>query len=158
MEDNKSMESENSSQHQDGRRGKIESLYKAFNDLNWDSQKELSSEDILYFLNINSQQGKFDQNLAEKFLSVLGLDDRTTITVEDFIKYYMQFDSDLQSSKEEFNNKLLARQNSLNNLEEQCNKYKNEHLDSEGLCENAKLTVEISDIYIRVDFGYLNLV
>ena len=158
MEDNISKESENSSEHQDGRRGKIESLYKAFNDLNWDSQKELSSEDILYFLNINSQQGKFDQNLAEKFLSFLGLDDRNTITVEDFIKYYMQFDSEFQKSKEEFNNKLLIRQNSLNNLEEQCNKYKNEQLDSEGLCENAKLTVEISDIDIRIDFGDLNVV
>ena len=120
-----SIDSDNSSRYQEGKRGKIESLYKAFNDLNWDNKKNLTGEDILYFLNINSPQGKFDPILAEKILSFLGLDNQNTITVEDFINYYMQFDSDLQKSKEEFNNKLLTRQNSLNNIEEQCNKYKN---------------------------------
>ena len=153
-----SMESDNSSKNQDGKRGKIESLYKAFNDLNWDSQKNLTAEDILYFLDTNSPSGKFDQVLYEKLISFLDLDNQNTITVEDFIRYYMQFDSDLQKSKEEFNIKLLTRQNSLNNLEEQCNKYKNEQLDSEGLCENAKLTVEISDIDVRMDFGDANVV
>ena len=158
MDNNNSMESENSSRVQDGKRGKIESLYKAFNDLKWDSQKNLTPEDIIYFLDLNSQHGKFDPVLSEKLLSFLGLDNQNSITVDDFIRSYMQFDSDLQKSKEEFNNKLLTRQNSLNNLEEQCNKYKNEHLDSEGLCENAKLTVEISDIDIKVDFGDLNII
>lgn len=33
------MDSANSSRFQDVRRGKMESLYKAFNDLNWDKQK-----------------------------------------------------------------------------------------------------------------------
>ena len=153
-----SIESENSSRFQDTKRGKLESLYKAFNDLNWDKQKNLTSEDIIYFLNINSQNGKFDPVLSGKLLAFLGLDNYNTITVEDFINYYMQFDSDLQKSKEEFNNKLLTRQNSLNNLEEQCNKYRDEQLDSEGLCENAKLTVEISDIDIKVDLGDLNII
>lgn len=46
----------------------------------------------------------------------------------------------------------------MNNLEEQCNKFKNEQLDSEGLCENAKLTIEISDMEIRTDFGDKNMV
>ena len=153
-----SQESDNSSRDQEGKRGKIESLYKAFNDLNWDSKKNLTSEDILYFLNKNSPQGKFDPILSEKLLSILGLDNQNSITVEDFINSYMQFESDLQKSKEEFNNKLLTRQNSLNNLEEQCNRYKNEKLDSEGLCENAKLTIEISDIDIKMDLGDLNVI
>ena len=153
-----SIDSENSSKIQDMKRGKMESLYKAFNDLNWDNQKNLTSEDIQYFLDTNSQQGKFDPVLLEKLLSFLGLDNSNTITVEDFIRYYMQFDSDLQKSKEEFKNKLLTRQNSLNNYEEQCNKYKDEELDSEGLCENAKLTVEINDIELKIDLQDLNIV
>ena len=157
MDNNISEDSENSSRFQDRKRGKIESLYKAFNDLNWDSQKNLTSDDILSFLDLNSQQGKFDPILSEKLLTFLGMDNQNTITVEDFIRYYMQFDSDLQKSKEEFNNKLLSRQNSLNNLEEQCNKFKNEQLDSEGLCENAKLTIEICDIDIRMQLGDLNV-
>lgn len=88
----------------------------------------------------------------------MGMDNSNTITVEDFIDYYMKFDSDLQKGKEEINNKLLSKKNSLNNLEEQCNKFKNEQLDSEGLCENAKLTIEISDMEIRTDFGDKNMV
>ena len=153
-----SIDSENSSRFPDVTRGKLESLYKAFNDLNWDKQKNLTSEEITYFLNKNSQNGKFDPVLCEKLLAFLGLDNYNTITVEEFINYYMQFDSDLEKGKEEFNNKLLTRQNSLNNLEEQCNKYKDEQLDSEGLCENAKLTVEINDIDIKIDLGNLNVV
>lgn len=153
-----SIESDNSSKIQDSKRGKMESLYKAFNDLNWENQKNLTSDDIQYFLDTNSQQGKFDPILFEKLLTFLGLDNSNTITVEEFIHLYMQFDSDLQKSKEEFKNKLLTRQNSLNNLEEQCNKYKDEQLDSEGLCENAKLTIEISDIDIKMDIGDLNVV
>jgi len=153
-----SIESDNSSKIQDSKRGKMESLYKAFNDLNWENQKNLTSDDIQYFLDTNSQQGKFDPILFEKLLTFLGLDNSNTITVEEFIHLYMQFDSDLQKSKEEFKNKLLTRQNSLNNLEEQCNKYKDEQLDSEGLCENAKLTIEIRDIDIKMDIGDLNVV
>ena len=153
-----SMDSANSSRFEDVRRGKMESLYKAFNDLNWDKQKSLTAEEIIYFLNINSENNKFDSTLAEKLLNFMGIDNSNTITVEDFIDYYMKFDSDLQKGKEEINNKLLSKKNSLNNLEEQCNKYKNEQLNSEGLCENAKLTIEISDMEIRTDFGDKNMV
>ena len=153
-----SMDSANSSRFEDVRRGKMESLYKAFNDLNWDKQKSLTAEEIIYFLNINSENNKFDSILVEKLLNFMGMDDSNTITVEDFIDYYMKFDSDLQKGKEEINNKLLSKKNSLNNLEEQCNKYKNEQLNSEGLCENAKLTIEISDMEIRTDFGDKNMV
>ena len=152
-----SMDSVNSSRFQDARRGKMESLYKAFNDLNWDKQKNLSADDIKYFLNINSENNKFDPVLADKLLNFLGIDNSNSITVEEFITYYMKFDSDLQNGKDELNNKLLSKKNSLSNLEEQCNKYKNEQLDSEGLCENAKLTIEISDMDIRMDFGDKNI-
>lgn len=104
-----SMDSANSSRFQDVRRGKMESLYKAFNDLNWDKQKSLTAEEIIYFLNINSENNKFDPTLAEKLLNFMGMDNSNTITVEDFIDYYMKFDSDLQKGKEEINNKLLSK-------------------------------------------------
>lgn len=43
------MNSENSSKAQESNRGKMESLYKAFNDLNWDNQKNLTIDDIIFF-------------------------------------------------------------------------------------------------------------
>ena len=136
----------------------MESLYKAFNDLNWDKQKNLTPEDVTFFLNSNSPSGKFDEALCKNLLKFLGFENSETITVEDFIQSYMKFDISLQKSIEEFNNKLLKRQNSLNNLEEQCNKYKNEELDEEGFCKDAKLTVEISGIDISSDLGNVNVV
>jgi hypothetical protein len=136
----------------------MESLYKVFNDLNWDKQKNLTPEDVTFFLNSNSPSGKFDEALCKNLLKFLGFENSETITVEDFIQSYMKFDISLQKSIEEFNNKLLKRQNSLNNLEEQCNKYKNEELDEEGFCKDAKLTVEISGIDISSDLGNVNVV
>ena len=155
---NESLESDNSSKAQGSNLGKKESLYKAFTDLNWDKQKELSAEDVIYFLNINSPKGKFDEALCHNLLKISGIENTGSITVEDFIESFMKFDSDLQKSKKDFNDKLLNRQNSLNNLEEQVNNYKNEELDSEGLCKDAKLTIEISGMDINADFGNVNLV
>ncbi len=154
---NESMNSENSSRAQENTRGKMESLYKAFNDLNWEKQKNLSVDEIIFFLNSNSPRGKFDESLCKSLLKFLGLDNSDTITVEDFIQSYMKFDLNLQNSKEEFNNKLLTKQNSLNNLEEQCNKFKDEELDSEGFCKDAKLTIEITGIDIQADLQDVNV-
>ena len=154
---NESMNSENSSKAQESNRGKMESLYKAFNDLNWDNQKNLTIDDIIFFLNSNSPKGKFDEDLCQNLLKFLGFESSDSITVEDFIQNYMKFDSNLQKSKEEFNNRLLTRQNALSNLEEQCNKYKGEELDSEGFCKEAKLTIEISGIDISADLSNINV-
>ena len=155
---NESMHSEDSSRAQELNRGKMESLYKAFNDLNWDKQKNLTEEEIIFFLNSNSPKGKFDEDLCQNLLKFLGFENSSSITVEDFIQYYMRFDLNLQKSKEEFNNRLLTRQNTLSNLEEQCNKYKDEELDSEGFCKEAKLTVEISAIDISAELPNINFV
>ena len=155
---NESMHSEDSSKAQESTRGKMESLYKAFNDLNWDKQKNLTEDEIIFFLNSNSPKGKFDDDLCQNLLKFLGFENSDSITVEDFIQYYMRFDMNLQKSKEEFNNRLLTRQNTLSNLEEQCNKYKDEELDSEGFCKDAKLTVEISGIDISAELPNKNFV
>ena len=155
---NESMHSEDSSKAQESTRGKMESLYKAFNDLNWDKQKNLTEDEIIFFLNSNSPKGKFDEDLCQNLLKFLGFENSNSITVEDFIQYYMRFDLNLQKSKEEFNNRLLTRQNTLSNLEEQCNKYKDEELDSEGFCKDAKLTVEISGIDISAELPNKNFV
>ena len=154
---NQSMESENSSKGNENKRGKTESLYKAFNDLNWDTQKNLSSEDILYFLNTNSKSGKFDQDLYEQLLKHIGLEGSNSISVQDFISAFLQFDSDIQRTKDKLSDKLLVQKNSLFNYEEQCKLYKHEKLNSEGLCENAKLTIEVNSIEIKTDLGDINI-
>ena len=132
-------------------------LLKKFEDMGWDLEHELSQEEILSFLNKNSKSG-FDQNLSTKLFQVLGLEDSKKITVEEFISYYIQFEDDLQQNNIELRNKIINEQNNLILYQEEAHKYKDEKLNKEGFCENAKLNVEITDIEIKKNLTDVNKV
>lgn len=149
MLQNYSMQSETSSKFNEESRAKIDTLITAFDHLGWDNQKDLNQEEILYFLNGRTKDGQFDQTLAQKIFTVLDVDDSNHITVEEFIKGYLQFEADLKKNNEDFNKKYQQEQNNFNDFDEQCRIYKSEKLNSEGFCENAKITVEITDVDIK---------
>jgi hypothetical protein len=130
-------------------------LLKKFNEMGWDLEYELSQEEILSFLNKNSKSG-FDQTLSSKLFEVLGLEDSKKITVEEFISYYIQFEDDLNQNNIELKKKIISEQNNLNLYQEEAHKYKDEKLNSEGFCENAKLNVEITDIEIKKNLTDVN--
>ena len=67
---------------------------------------------IIFFLNSNSIKGNFNEHLCQNLLKFLKL-----INVEHFIQYFMIFDMNLLKNKEGLNNSLLARQNTLRDLE-----------------------------------------
>ena len=50
----------------------------------------------------------------------------------------------------------MQEKNNFNNLEEQCRLYKSEKLSPEGFCENAKITVEITDVDIQKEIEEIN--
>ena len=93
---NISMASETSSKFNEESRIKIDILMNAFEELGWDNQKDLTQNEILLFLNGHSSQGQFDQALAQKLFQILDVDDQNKITVEEFIKRYLQFEADLK--------------------------------------------------------------
>jgi hypothetical protein len=132
-------------------------LLKKFEDMGLDLEHELSQEEILSFLNKNSKSG-FDQNLSTKLFQVLGLEDSKKITVEEFISYYIQFEDDLQQNNIELRNKIINEQNNLILYQEEAHKYKDEKLNKEGFCQNAKLNVEITDIEIKKNLTDVNKV
>lgn len=146
---NNSVISETSSKFNEESRLKIDTLMNAFDELGWDNQKDLTQDEIRYFLNNRTKDGQFDPTLAQKLFSILDVDDQNRITVEEFIKGYLHFEADLKKNNDEFNKKLMQEQNNFNNLEEQCRLYKSEKLSPEGFCENAKITVEITDVNIQ---------
>ena len=127
---------------------KADILLKKFENSGMGLEYELSQEEILSFLNQNSKSG-FDQNFSEKLFQVLGLEESKKITVEEFISYYIQFEEDLLENGNELKKKILTEKNNLNLNQEEMFKYKDEKLNSEGFCENAKLSVEITDIEIK---------
>ena len=153
---NISMGSETSSKFNEESRMKIDILMNAFEELGWDNQKDLTQSEILLFLNRHSKQGQFDQTLAQKLFQILDVDNQNQITVEEFIKGYLQFEADLKKNNEEFNKRFMNEKNNYNNLEEQCRLYKSEKLSPEGFCENAKITVEITDVDIQKEIEGIN--
>ena len=153
---NISMASETSSKFNEESRMKIDKLMNAFEELGWDNQKDLSQNEILLFLNRHSKQGQFDQTLAQKLFQILDVDNQNQITVEEFIKGYLQFEADLKKNNDQFNKRFMNERNNYNNLEEQCRLYKSEKLSPEGFCENAKITVEITDVDIQKEIEGIN--
>ena len=134
---------------------KADILLKKFENSGMGLEYELSQEEILSFLNQNSKSG-FDQNFSEKLFQVLGLEESKKITVEEFISYYIQFEEDLLENGNELKKKILTEKNNLNLNQEEMFKYKDEKLNSEGFCENAKLSVEITDIEIKKNLTDVN--
>ena len=128
---------------------KVVILSKAFSDLGWNTQKEIGQDEIIYFLNKKSKAGQFDINLINKIFQFIGMEGDSKTTVDDFINSFIQFEEELNQNITEFKKKIIKEQNSYNAYQEECYKYKNEKLNSEGFSENAKLLINITDIEIK---------
>ena len=83
----------------------------------------------------------------------LNLESTSTISVEDFINGYLQFEEDVRKNAEMFNIKLAKEKEIYAKLAEECKKYKLEKLNSEGLCQDAKVYGEITEIDIKKKTG-----
>ena len=79
---NNSVLSETSSKFSEESLLKIDTLMNAFEELGWDNQKDLTQDEIRYFLNNRTKDGQFDQTLASKLFAILDVDDQNRITVE----------------------------------------------------------------------------
>ena len=131
------------------KKAKIDSLVSGFTNDGYKSTNRIGQRELLQFLNKRTSTGLFDQILSEKLFQVLNLDHMSTLSVEEFINGFLQFEEDIKRNAELFNMKLNQEQEIYANLEEQCRRYKSEKLNSEGLCENAKVYGEITDIDIK---------
>ena len=135
---NNSVFSETSSKFNEESCLKIDTLMNAFEELGWDDQKDLTQDEIRYFLNNRTKDVQFDPTLASKLLAILDVDDQNLITVEEFIKGNLHFEADLKKNNDEFNKKFTQEQNNFNNLEEQCRLYKSEKLSLKDFAKIQK--------------------
>ena len=131
------------------KKAKIDSLVSAFTNSGYKSTNRIGQTELFQFLSKRTSSGSFDNVLSEKLFQVLNLDHMSTMTVEDFINGWLQFEEDLGKNFEAFNIKLNQEREIYSKLDEQCKRYKYEKLNSEGLCENAKVYGEITDIDIK---------
>ena len=147
------MDSENSSQVNEQMKSKVEILTKAFNEMDKDLNSELTQREILDFLNARTRNGReFNQNLAHKLIEKLDLDNNGTVSVEEFIKNYVYFESDLKNAQLNLQQKLNQETKTLESNKELCRQYRQEQLNSEGFCENAKITVTVEEVNMQTQF------
>ena len=131
------------------KKAKIDSLVMGFSNDGYKSNNRIGQKELLEFLNKRASNNLFDSALSDKLFQVLGLDNTSTISIEDFINGFLQFEDDLRKNAEMLNMKLNQEEEIYANLSEQCRRYKTEKLNEEGLCENAKVYGEITDIDIK---------
>jgi hypothetical protein len=131
------------------KKAKIDSLVMGFTSDGYKSNNRIGQNELLQFLNKRASNNLFDTALSDKLFQVLSLDNTSTISVEDFINGFLQFEEDIRRNAELYNMKLNQEEEIYANLCEQCRRYKTEKLNEEGLCENAKVYGEITDIDIK---------
>lgn len=146
---NISIGSETSSKFNEECRIKTENLLKGFDELGLSNQSQIGKKEIMDFLDSRSRSNRFDPNMAQKLLTILDINDSNSITVEEFIKIFLQFEIDLKNNANDFNKKLKNESTVCASYEENCRKYQNERINPEGFCDNAKLNVEITEVEIQ---------
>ena len=130
-------------------RVKLKALTKFFTDLGYKTSTRIGQNEFKIFLNKKSQTGKFDPLLSDKLFEVLNLDEMSTLSIEDFITGFVQFEEEVKKNAELFNIKLTQEQEIYDKILKQCRIYQSEKLNAEGFCENAKIYGEITDIDIK---------
>ena len=130
------------------KKAKIDSLVAGFFKTGYKSTSNINQSELIQFLNRRSSSGKFDQIISGKLFEVLSLDAMSTITVEEFINGFLQFEEEIQKNAEDFSIKLSKEEEIFSQIENDFKKYK-ESLTADGLCENAKVSGEITEIDIQ---------
>ena len=128
---------------------KLNALTQFFTDLGYKTSSRIGQNEFRTFLNNKTSTGRFDSILSDKLFEVLNLDSMSTMSIEDFIYGFIQFEEDLRKNAESFNIKLAQEQEIYNKILKQCRAYQAEKLNAEGFCENAKIYGEITDIDIK---------
>ena len=130
------------------KKAKIDSLVAGFFKTGYKSTSNINQSELIQFLNRRSSSGKFDPIISGKLFEVLSLDAMSTITVEEFINGFLQFEEEIQKNAEDFSIKLSKEEEIFSQIENDFKKYK-ESLTADGLCEKAKVSGEITEIDIQ---------
>ena len=131
------------------KKAKIDSLVAGFINSGLKSGDRVGQTELIQFLNRRSSSGKFDPVISEKLFQVLSLDSMSTLSVSEFINGFLQFEEEIRKNAELFSIKLAKEEEIYAQLSEEFRKYKEEKLNAEGLCEDAKVYGEITEIDIK---------
>ena len=78
------------------KKAKIDSLVTGFTNAGYKSGNRIGQTEFITFLNHRTSSGKFDPIISEKLFQVIGLDAMSTITIQEFINGFLQFEEELR--------------------------------------------------------------
>ena len=131
------------------KKAKIDSLVAGFTNSGYKSGSRVGQAELIQFLNRRSNTGRFDPIISDKLFQVLSLEATNTLSVEEFINGFLQFEEELRKNAESFSIKLAKEEEIFAQIDEEFRRYREEHLNAEGLSDTAKITGEITDIDIK---------
>ena len=86
---------------------KIDSLISGFSKAGFDVESKINQDELKKYLDSHSSSGKFEQVLSYKLIQVLSLDKEDSISIEDFISGFLQFEEDIKNNSEDLKKKLI---------------------------------------------------
>ena len=113
---------------------KLNTLANFFTDLGYKVSNRVGQNEFRFLLNKKSKTGKFDQLLIDKLFEVLSLDESSTMTIEEFINGFLDFEEEVKKTAELFNIKLAQKKEIYDKILKQYNAYNTEKLNAEGFC------------------------
>ena len=131
-----------STESPDLKKEKIDSMISGFSQAGFNLDSKITEEELIKYLDSRSSTGKFEQALSFKLIQVFGLDKEESITIEDFISGFLQFEEDIKNNYEDLKQKLIEEKEEYNKLIE-------EMKQNSEKCQDAKVFGEITDIDIR---------
>jgi hypothetical protein len=130
-------------------KAKIDSLVAGFTNSGYKSGSRIGQTELVQFLNRRSSTGRFDPIISEKLFQVMNLESTSTLSVEEFINGFLQFEEELRKNAESFSIKLAKEEEIFAQIDDEFRRYREEHLNEEGLSDTAKISGEITEIDIK---------
>ena len=131
------------------KKAKIDSLVADFTNSGFKSGDRVGQTELIQFLNRRSSTGRFDPIISEKLFQVISLDAMSTLSIEEFINGFLQFEEEIRKNAELFSIKLQKEEEIYAQVSEEFRRYKEKKLNAEGLSEDAKVYGEITEIDIK---------
>jgi hypothetical protein len=128
---------------------KFSSLIHAFEDFGYKSSTRVGQNEFRLFLNKKSSSGFFDNLLCDKLFEIISLDNKSTLSIQEFVEGFLIFEEQVARNAESFRIKFLKEQEIYNKILKQFELYRAQNLNAEGFCKNAKISGEITDIDIK---------
>ena len=124
----------------ENKKEKIDSLIFGFSKPSLNTK--ITKIELTKYLDTYSSSGKFEQTLSDKLFQVLNLDETSSISIENFVSGFIQFEEDIKSNLTKLKQKLEEKK-------EEYEKLISTIKLSEETCANSKVYGQITDIDIK---------